>query len=310
MWSIKSLASVILRRLSWRPCHGTGFWVWPSLAYRLKEARLWSITCGTRANSRRTCSPSTSAGEASSGSGKGKYSSLQGRIIDSLVLKAVFFMHVTMLLSNYLVLYHLQFCGRQYVNPGRNRPPVFQWRHQLGPCARCHWLLGYYNRKVSVQWEGTIYTCVLQYFCGILNHIALYLTVQTVPLKWSFIDLIDWEHLHNSTAASFMRASICCSITINGNTVACSGSCQAIVDSGTSLIVGPSKDINNINGWVGAYTDQFGNEVGSWLHCSAFLSVCLTLNVTEATEMWLHWVKKWQNCGKLCVCLTGCRELQ
>uniref|UniRef100_A0A667X173 pepsin A n=1 Tax=Myripristis murdjan TaxID=586833 RepID=A0A667X173_9TELE len=52
-------------------------------------------------------------------------------------------------------------------------------------------------------------------------------------------------------------ASICCSITINGNTVACSGSCQAIVDSGTSLIVGPSKDINNINGWVGAYTDQF-----------------------------------------------------
>ncbi|KAM3877820.1 pepsin A-like [Diretmus argenteus] len=51
------------------------------------------------------------------------------------------------------------------------------------------------------------------------------------------------------------------SITINGNTVACSGSCEAVVDSGTSLIIGPSKDINNINGWVGAYTDQSGSAI-------------------------------------------------
>uniref|UniRef100_A0A667WZG3 pepsin A n=1 Tax=Myripristis murdjan TaxID=586833 RepID=A0A667WZG3_9TELE len=71
---------------------------------------------------------------------------------------------------------------------------------------------------------------------------------------------INWVPVHGATG---FWAIIIESITINGNTVACSGSCQAIVDSGTSLIVGPSKDINNINGWVGAYTDQFGNEVGS-----------------------------------------------
>ncbi|XP_029907485.1 pepsin A-like [Myripristis murdjan] len=68
---------------------------------------------------------------------------------------------------------------------------------------------------------------------------------------------INWVPVHGATG---FWAIIIESITINGNTVACSGSCQAIVDSGTSLIVGPSKDINNINGWVGAYTDQFGNE--------------------------------------------------
>ncbi|XP_066559245.1 pepsin A-like [Amia ocellicauda] len=40
-------------------------------------------------------------------------------------------------------------------------------------------------------------------------------------------------------------------VTINGNLVACSGGCQAIVDSGTSLVVGPNSDISNINAWVG-----------------------------------------------------------
>ncbi|CAL8336960.1 unnamed protein product [Lota lota] len=50
------------------------------------------------------------------------------------------------------------------------------------------------------------------------------------------------------------------SITINGNTVACSTGCTGIVDSGTALITGPSKEIGNINGWVGAFSEGGADE--------------------------------------------------
>ncbi|XP_067088610.1 pepsin A-like [Osmerus mordax] len=68
------------------------------------------------------------------------------------------------------------------------------------------------------------------------------------------------------------------SITINGNTVACSGGCQAVVDSGTALIVGPAKDVGNLNGWVGAYTDQDGNVILSCENIDAMPDIVFNIN--------------------------------
>nr|AAB35842.1 pepsinogen A [turtles, Peptide, 361 aa] [Testudines] len=42
------------------------------------------------------------------------------------------------------------------------------------------------------------------------------------------------------------------SITMNGQTIACSGGCQAIIDTGTSLLAGPPSDVSNINSYIGA----------------------------------------------------------
>ena len=49
-----------------------------------------------------------------------------------------------------------------------------------------------------------------------------------------------------------------CRVTVNGVVVACDGGCQAILDTGTSMLVGPSSDILNIQTAIGATQDEFG----------------------------------------------------
>lgn len=45
---------------------------------------------------------------------------------------------------------------------------------------------------------------------------------------------------------------------MNGQAIACSGSCQAIVDTGTSLLAGPTNAIANIQSYIGASQNSNG----------------------------------------------------
>ncbi|KAJ8370258.1 hypothetical protein SKAU_G00102860 [Synaphobranchus kaupii] len=67
---------------------------------------------------------------------------------------------------------------------------------------------------------------------------------------------INWIPLSSETYWQISMDSV----TINGNTVACSQGCQAIVDTGTSQIVGPTSDINSIQNSIGATTNQYGDS--------------------------------------------------
>uniref|UniRef100_A0AAY4BBB0 pepsin A n=1 Tax=Denticeps clupeoides TaxID=299321 RepID=A0AAY4BBB0_9TELE len=90
---------------------------------------------------------------------------------------------------------------------------------------------------------------------------------------------ITWVPL---SSESYWQISVD-SVTINGNVVACSGGCQAIVDTGTSMLVGPTGDISNINSWVGASTDQNGDSVVSCGNIQSMPTVTFNINGSAFT---------------------------
>ncbi|KAG8434900.1 hypothetical protein GDO86_013023 [Hymenochirus boettgeri] len=85
---------------------------------------------------------------------------------------------------------------------------------------------------------------------------------------------LNWVPL---SAESYWQITVD-SISINGQVIACSGSCQAIVDTGTSLLAGPPTPIANIQYYIGASQDSNGAYVINCNSISNMPTVVFTIN--------------------------------
>ncbi|XP_074087466.1 pepsin A-like [Macrotis lagotis] len=68
------------------------------------------------------------------------------------------------------------------------------------------------------------------------------------------------------------------SVTMNGTEIACKGGCQAIVDTGTSLVIGPANGIASIHAAIGAIENDSGEMAVNCSSINNLSSIMFSIN--------------------------------
>uniref|UniRef100_A0A3B3REQ4 Peptidase A1 domain-containing protein n=1 Tax=Paramormyrops kingsleyae TaxID=1676925 RepID=A0A3B3REQ4_9TELE len=126
-----------------------------------------------------------------------------------------------------------------------------------------------FNPKGSKTFKSTSNSVAIQYGTGSMTGVLGYDTVEVNRCAkiHSVVLATHGEEIHMQILLLFHPSLQQNCVTFGA--VACSGGCQAMVDTGTSYIVGPSSDIQNLLRSLKASVDQNGdafvncNSVGS-----------------------------------------------
>ncbi|XP_044133092.1 cathepsin E-A-like [Bufo gargarizans] len=94
------------------------------------------------------------------------------------------------------------------------------------------------------------------------------------------------------------------SIKVHGKGVLCPNGCEAIVDSGTSLITGPSADVKKLQKFIGATPLLYGEYFVDCSHISSLPTVTFTIDKRDYTITPEQYVMK-EHAGNSPRCLTG-----
>eukprot|EP00062_Callorhinchus_milii_P017972 gi/632970946/ref/XP_007901929.1/ PREDICTED: cathepsin E [Callorhinchus milii] len=96
-------------------------------------------------------------------------------------------------------------------------------------------------------------------------------------------------------------------VKIDGMLTLCINGCAAIVDTGTSLITGPEKEIRKLHKQLGAMSVGDGEYVVDCKRISSMASVTFTIGEVEFSLSPNDYVKKFQ--GDHSLCLSGFQEM-